>query len=93
MKKTVQDMNIEIQSLKKTQTWVKLEIKDVGSQTNTLEVSLKNRIQEMEERISAIKENIGKNGYLNLKKCKILTNSGRKHPENLGHCEKIQIYE
>jgi hypothetical protein len=52
MKKTGQDLKVEMESLKKTQTKVKLEMKNVGTQTKTSEASLTNRVQEMEERIS-----------------------------------------
>lgn len=47
MNKTVQDLKVEIESIKKIQTKVNVEIKNSG----TSEASLTNRIQLMEERI------------------------------------------
>ena len=47
----VQDLKMEIESIKKTQTEENLERKNVESQTGTPEASLTNRI-EMEGRIS-----------------------------------------
>ena len=46
VKTTVQDMKVNIKSLKKAQTEVKLELKNLGSQTKALEVSLTNRTQK-----------------------------------------------
>lgn len=46
VKNTVQDMKVNIKSLKKTQTEVKLELNNLRSQTKALEVSLTNRTQK-----------------------------------------------
>lgn len=45
--KTVQDLRVEIKSIKEMQTEVKLEMKNLGTPTGTLEASLTNRLQEM----------------------------------------------
>ena len=64
---------MEIELIKKTQTERNLEMKNVGTQTSTSEVSLTNRNQEMEERISGIEDKTEEMGTLikenvNLKK-------------------------
>lgn len=46
VKNTVQDMKVNIKSLKKAKTEVKLELKNLGSQIKALEVSLTNRTQK-----------------------------------------------
>ena len=50
-KETVQDLNIEIEVINKTQTEGTLEMENLGKQTGTTEKSTTNRIQEIEERI------------------------------------------
>ena len=52
--KTVQDLKVEIDSIKKTQIEGNLKMKNLGTQVENSEVSLPNRIQEMEERMSDI---------------------------------------
>jgi hypothetical protein len=59
---------MEVETMKKTQRETTLEIETLGKKSGTIDVSISNRIQEMEERISvqkiskhmgtAIKENV-----------------------------------
>ena len=49
--KTVQDLKMEAEAIKKTQTEGILEIENLGKGTGTTDDSITNRIQEMEERI------------------------------------------
>lgn len=58
MNKTVLDLNMEIESMKKTQTEGNLQMKNSGTRTVTSEASIINRIQELEERISGIEDKI-----------------------------------
>jgi hypothetical protein len=46
-------------------------MENLGKRTGTAEVSITNRIQEMEERISGIEDTIEKNQYISQRKCKI----------------------
>ena len=46
-----QDLKIEIEAIKKTQTEGIQEIENLGEQTGTTDASISNRIQQMEERI------------------------------------------
>ena len=71
MNKTVQDLKIEIEAIKKSQMEAILEMENLGKRTGTAEVSITNRIQEMEERISGIEDTIEKNQYISQRKCKI----------------------
>lgn len=56
MNKTVQDLNMEIESVTKTHTKGNLEMKNLGTQTGTSEASLASRTQETEEKISGIED-------------------------------------
>ena len=44
MKQTVQDLNTEIEVIKKTQTKGILDLENLGKQTGTTETSISNRI-------------------------------------------------
>lgn len=60
MEETVQYLKLETSLIKKTQTEVNLDMKIIGTQTGTLEVSLVNGIQKIEEWISGIEGKVGK---------------------------------
>jgi hypothetical protein len=51
---TVQDKKMEIEAIKKTQTEGILEMENLGNWIGTTGVSITNRTQEMEERISGV---------------------------------------
>jgi hypothetical protein len=50
--KTIQDLKMEVKTIKKTQRETTLEVETLGKKSGTLDVTISNRIQEMEERIS-----------------------------------------
>ena len=52
LNKTIQDLKLEIETIKKTQRETNLDIETLGKKSGTIDVSISNRIQEMEERIS-----------------------------------------
>lgn len=56
--KTVKDLKLETESIKKTQTEGILETENFGIWTGTTETSFINRIQQMEERISGTEDTI-----------------------------------
>ena len=64
MNKIVQDMKVEIESMKKTQMEVNLEMKCWGIQGGTSEASLTNKLPYMKERLSGNEDKIEKNWYL-----------------------------
>jgi hypothetical protein len=59
LNKTIQDLKIEVETMKKTQGKKTLEIGTLGKKSGNIDVSTGNRIQEMEERISGSKNSIG----------------------------------
>jgi chromosome segregation ATPase len=76
LNKTIQDLKREVDTIKKTQRETTLEIETLGKKSGTIDVSISNRIQEMEKRISGAEdsiENIGTTMKENTKCKKILT--------------------
>ena len=56
MNKTVQDLKIEIETIKKSQRGVTLEMETLEKRSRVIDASITNRIQEIEERISGIED-------------------------------------
>ena len=76
MNKTILNLKREVETIKKTQSEATLEIETLGKKSGTIDVSISNRIQEMEERISGAEdtiENMGTTIKENAKCKKILT--------------------
>jgi chromosome segregation ATPase len=76
MNKTILDLKREVDTIKKTQSEATLEIETLGKKSRTINGSIRNRIQEMEERISGAEdsiENISTTIKENTKCKKILT--------------------
>ena len=59
LNKTIQDLKREVDTIKKTQSEATLEIETLGKKSGTIDVSISNRMQEMEERISDAEDPIG----------------------------------
>jgi prefoldin subunit 5 len=76
LNKTIQDLKMEVETIKKTQREITLEIETLGKKSGTIDVSISSRIQGMEERISVAEdsiENMGTTIKENAKCKKILT--------------------
>ena len=58
MNKTVLELKREVDTIKKTQSEATLEIETLGKRSGTIDASISNRIQEMEERISGAEDSI-----------------------------------
>ena len=56
--KTIQDLKIEVETIKKTQRETTLEIETLGKKSGITDASISNRIQGMEERISGAEDSI-----------------------------------
>jgi hypothetical protein len=52
LNKTIQDLKMEVEMIKKTKSKTTLEIETLGKKSETIDVSISKGIQEMEERIS-----------------------------------------
>jgi prefoldin subunit 5 len=58
LNKAIQDLKMEVETIKKTQREKSLEIETLGKKSGTIDASISNRIQEMEERISGAEDSI-----------------------------------
>jgi hypothetical protein len=58
LNKTIQDLKMEVETMKKTQRGTTLEIETLGKKSGTIDVSISNRMQEMEGRISGAEDSI-----------------------------------
>ena len=56
LNKTIQDVKMEIKTTKKSQRETTLEIENLGKRSGVIDVSITNRIQETEERISGAED-------------------------------------
>jgi chromosome segregation ATPase len=58
LNKTTQDLKREEETIKKTQSETTLEIETLGKKSETIDVSISNTIQQMEERFSGAEDSI-----------------------------------
>jgi prefoldin subunit 5 len=58
LNKTIQDLKMEVETIKKSERETTLEIEILGKRSGTIDASITNRIQEMEERISGAEDSI-----------------------------------
>jgi hypothetical protein len=56
--KTIQNLKMEVETMKETQRKTTLEIETLGKKSGTIDVRISIRIQEMEERISGAEDSI-----------------------------------
>ena len=87
---TIQDLKREVETTKKSQSGTALEIENLEKKSWTIDESISNRIQEIEERISGAEDSIEKHGHNNQRKCKMQKDPNSKHPGNPGHNEKTK---
>ena len=52
LNKIIQDLKVEVETIKNSQRETTLEIENLGRTSGALDASITNRIQEIEERIS-----------------------------------------
>jgi chromosome segregation ATPase len=58
LNKTIQDLKMEVEIIKKSQRKTGLEIEILGKKSEAIDASISNRIQEMEKRISGVEDSI-----------------------------------
>ena len=58
LNKTIQDLKREVDTIKKTQSEATLETETLEKKSGTIDVSISNRIQDKEERISGEEDSI-----------------------------------
>ena len=76
LNKTIQDLKMEVETIKKSQRETNLEIENLGKRSGVIHISITNRLQEIEDRISGAQdtiENIDTTIKENVKCKKLLT--------------------
>jgi predicted nucleic acid-binding Zn-ribbon protein len=58
LNKTIQDLKMEIETIKKSQRETILETENLGKRSGVIDAGITNRIQEIEERISSVEDTI-----------------------------------
>jgi chromosome segregation ATPase len=89
MNKKLLDLKREVDTIKKTQSVATLGIETLGKKSGTIDTSISNRIQEMEERISGTEDSIDNIGTTIKENAKCRDHNS-KHPGNPGHNEKTK---
>ena len=69
-----------------------MEIENLGKRSESIDASITNRIQEIEERISGAEDTI-ENIDITVKENENANCPNPKHPENPGHSEKTKLKE
>ena len=93
LNKTIQDLKREVETIKKIQRETTLEIETLGKKSGTIDVSIRNRIKEMEERISGAEDSIG-NMDTTIKenaKCKMILTQNIQEIHNTMRRPNLQI--
>ena len=67
MIKIVQDLKMEVQTIMKIQIEATLEMKNLGNRSRITDVTINNRIQELQERNSDVKDTIEEIDTLSMK--------------------------
>jgi predicted nucleic acid-binding Zn-ribbon protein len=76
LNKAIQDLKVEVETIKETQMEANLEMENLGKRSGITDVSITNRIQEIEERIPDVEDTIEENNITvkeNSKHKKLLT--------------------
>ena len=89
MNKTILDLKMEVDTIKKTQSEATLEIETLGKKSETMDVSISNRIQEM-GRENLRCRRFHRERHNSQRKYKIQKDPNSKHPGNPGHNEKTK---
>jgi prefoldin subunit 5 len=58
MNKTIHDLKMDIETIKKSQRETTLELENLGKRSGVIDASITRRIQEIEERISGAEDTI-----------------------------------
>jgi chromosome segregation ATPase len=90
LNKNIQNLKMEVETIKKSQRETTQEIETLGNKSGSIDASISNRIQEMEERISGEEDSIKNMDKKNQRKCKMQKDLNSKHPGNPGQNDKTK---
>jgi hypothetical protein len=77
LNKTIQDLKMEVETIKKTQRETTLEIETLGKKSGTTGASTSNRMQEVKERISGTEDSTIKSQVQKIQQSKKMQNAKR----------------
>jgi hypothetical protein len=89
LNKTIQDLKMEVETIKKSQRETTLETEILGKKSGTIDVSIRNSIQEMKENLRCRRFH-REHRHNSQRKCKMQKDPNSKHPGNPGHNEKTK---
>jgi hypothetical protein len=94
MKKTIQDLKMKIETIKKWQKETTLELESLGKRSGLIDASINNRIHELEDRRENLRgrRNHKKHWHNRQRKCKMEKAPNPKHLGNSGQNEKTILY-
>jgi TolA-binding protein len=95
LNKTFQELKMEVGTMVKTQRETTLEIETLGKKPGTLDASISNRIQEMEERLSGAEDSI-ENMDITIKengKCNKILNQNIQEVQDTMRRPNLQIID
>ena len=81
---------MELETIKKSQRETTLELENLGKRSAVIDVSITNRIQEIEERISGEEDTIENIDTTVKENAKMQKTLSPKHPGSPGHNEKTK---
>jgi hypothetical protein len=90
IKELIQDLKVEVETIKKTQMEANLEIENLGKRSGIMDLSIINRIQDIEERISSVDDTIEEIDTTVKENSKHKKAPNPKHPRKSGHNEKTK---
>ena len=90
LNKTTQDLKMEAEKIKRSQRETTLEIEILGMKSGTIDSSISNRMQGMEERNSGAEDSKKTWTQQSKKNVKCKKDPNSKHPGNPGHNEKTK---
>jgi hypothetical protein len=91
LNKTIKDLKMEVETMKKTQRETTLEIETLGKKSGTIDVS-----EHQQQNTRDGRDNLRcrrfhrEHEHNNQRKCKMQKDPNSKHPGNLGHNEKTK---
>jgi predicted nucleic acid-binding Zn-ribbon protein len=58
LNKVIQDIKVKVETIKKMQMEANLDMENLGKRSGTTDVSITNRIQDIEEKISGVEDTV-----------------------------------
>ena len=58
LNKTIQDLKLEIETIRKSQRGLTLELENLGKRSGVIDASITNKIQKIEEKILSVEDTI-----------------------------------